>query len=338
MRSVIRNLLPQKGRSWSITVAMIDPNLTVYRASRLGDVEYFCDAELAEQFEPAKWERGEPITTAHKPLQLDGLKAEEYQVANRVVESFAQFRQFYGLENDPTLIEPGWADLLIQALASPGMAVLLLLIGGAALYIELQAPGIGIGGFAAAVCFLLFFWSRYLGGTAGWLEVTLFLAGVACVLLEIFVIPSFGICGLGGGAMVLASIVLASQTFVWPHNDYQYDRFLTSLLTILAAAAGLILGAILFRKWLPRSRFLSHLTLEPPAGDEAATIRRREALVDFHALLGTRGTTTTQLTPGGKARFGDLLVDVMADGEVIAPGATVEVIEVQGSRVLVREI
>lgn len=338
MCSVIRKLFPQKGRSWSIAAAMIDPNLTVYRATRSGDVEYFCDAELAEQFEPAKWERGEAITTAHKPLQLDGQKAEEYQTANHVVESFAQFRQLYGLENDPTLIEPGWADLLIQAMASPSMAVLLLLIGGAALYIELQAPGIGVGAFTAAVCFLLFFWSRYLGGTAGWLEATLFLAGVACVLLEIFVIPGFGICGLGGGAMMLASIVLASQTFVWPHNEYQYDRFLTSLLTLLAAGAGMIFIAVLLRKWLPRSRFFSHLTLEPPAGDEAATIRRREALADFHALLGTRGTTTTQLTPGGKARFGDRLVDVMADGEVIACGATVEVIDVQGNHVLVREV
>ena len=141
-----------------------------------------------------------------------------------MVENFAQFKQYYGLENDPTLVEPGWADFLIQALASPGVAVLLLLIGGAALYIELHAPGIGIGGFVAAVCFLLFFWSRYLGGTAGWLEVTLFVAGVACLLLEVFVIPGFGIFGLGGGAMVLASLILASQTFILPQNDYQFDQ------------------------------------------------------------------------------------------------------------------
>ena len=64
--------------------------------------------------------------------------------------------------------------------------------------------------------------------------------------------------------------------------------------------------------------------LEPPAGEEAEIIRRREALVDFRELLGTRGTTTTQLTPSGKARFGDQLVDVIADGEVIDRGATVE--------------
>jgi membrane-bound serine protease (ClpP class) len=96
--------------------------------------------------------------------------------------------------------------------------------------------------------------------------------------------------------------------------------------------------AVLMRRRLPRSRLLGHMMLEPPAGDEAESIRRREALVDFHDLVGTRGTTTTQLTFSGKARFGDVLVDVIADGEVIGRGATVEVVKVQGSRVLVREV
>ena len=54
--------------------------------------------------------------------------------------------------------------------------------------------------------------------------------------------------------------------------------------------------------------------------------------------MGATGTTSTQLTPGGKARFGDQLVDVMADGEAIDRGTPVKVVEVQGSRVLVRRV
>ena len=113
--------------------------------------------------------------------------------------------------------------------------------------VELQAPGSAVGGFVAAVCFLLFFWSHYLGGTAGWLEVTLFVAGVACLLLEVFVIPGFGIFGLGGGAMVLASIILASQTSgsLIPHNDYQFEQLQSSLLTVAAVGLGVIVLAAL---------------------------------------------------------------------------------------------
>ena len=336
--TIRKELAPRKGRSWSLVAAMIDPNTEVFRATKLGDTEYFCDEELAEQDDAAKWQKDAVVTTAGVPLKLKGTQAEDYHLVNRVVDDFAQFKQYYGLENDPALVEPGWADLLIQALASPGVAVLLLVIGGAAIYIELHSPGLGIGAFIAAACFLLFFWSRYLGGTAGWLEVTLFSMGVICVLLEVFVIPGFGIFGLGGGAMILASLVLASQTFVWPRNEYQFGQLQRSLLMVAGAAAGLIVVAVLLRRWLPRAPMLGRMMLDPPMGEEAETIRRREALVDLHGLLGARGATTTRLNPAGKARFGDLLVDVIADGEAIDRGATIEVIEVRGSRVLVKEV
>lgn len=338
-RQVIRKeLAPRKGRGWSLMAAMIDPHLSVFRATRLGDTEYFCKEELDEQLQPDKWEQGATITTPGVPLKLTGTQADEFHLANHLVENFAQFKQAYGLESDPMLIEPGWADVLVQAMASHGVAVLLLVIGGAALYIELHSPGIGVGGFVAAVCFLLFFWSRYLGGTAGWLEVSLFMAGVSCLLLEVFVIPGFGIFGLGGGALVLASLILASQTFIWPRNEYQFEQLTQSLLMIAVAGFGMIMVGIFLRKRLPRSPLFGNMMLEPPVGEEAETIRRREALVDFHELLGTTGTTTTQLTPGGKARFGDRLVDVMADGEVIDRGKLIEVIDVRGSRVLVKEV
>ncbi len=113
------------------------------------------------------------------------------------------------------------------------MAWLLLLIGGAALYAELQSPGIGIGAFIAGICFLLYFWSKHLDGTAGWLEVLLFMAGVCCILLELFVLPGSAIFGFGGGLLVIASLVLASQTFVVPHNEYQMTQLRDSLLGLL---------------------------------------------------------------------------------------------------------
>ncbi len=268
---------------------------------------------------------------------MTGTRAEEYGLANHLVETFAEFKQYYGID-DPKLLEPGWADFLIEALASPGVAVLLLVIGGAALYIELHAPGIGIGGFVATVCFLLFFWSRYLGGTADWLAIMLFVAGLSCLLLEVFVIPGFGIFGLGGGALVLASLILASQTFIWPQNEYQFEQLEHSLVTIAVAGICLIAVGVYLRKRLPRSPLLGRMMLEPPAGEEAEAIRRREALADFHALLDARGTTTTLLAPGGKARFGDVLVDVISAGEAIDRGVAVEVVEVHGNHVLVREV
>jgi membrane-bound ClpP family serine protease len=211
-----------------------------------------------------------------------------------------------------------------------------LLIGGAALYAELQSPGIGIGGFVAGVWFLLYFWSKHLGGTADRLEVLLFAAGVACKLLEMFVLPGTAIFGLGGGLLIITSLVLASQTFVLPHNDYQLAQLRDSLVGLIGAFAGVVVVAVLMRRYLPYTPFFNHVMLEPPSGAELEDISHREALVNLDHLLGHQGTTTTQLTPSGKARFGHELVDVIADGEVIARGASVVVVEVQGNRVVVR--
>jgi membrane-bound serine protease (ClpP class) len=327
-------------RSWSLVAAMIDPNLEVYRYTREGDEEFFCEDELKdlakEGGEPQKWIKGELVTTPGRVFRVSGSEAKQYRLADDVVEDFMAFQQLFGLKDDLELVEPGWAEFLIDALSSPAAAGLLLTIGFFAMYIELHTPGIGIGGFVAAVCFLLFFWSRFLGGTAGWLEALLFVAGLSCLLLEIFVLPGFGVFGLGGGLLVIASLLLASQTFVIPRNEYQFGQFERSLWILAGTAVGVFAAAYVSRCWLPRAPVFNRMFLEPPLGEEADTIRQREALVHFQDLVGARGTTTTQLTPGGKARFGNKLVDVMADGEMIERGTDVVVVEVHGNRVLVR--
>jgi membrane-bound ClpP family serine protease len=78
--------------------------------------------------------------------------------------------------------------------------------------------------------------------------------------------------------------------------------------------------------------------LAPPEGNALEDLNKRETLVDWNHLTGKRGRTTTQLTPSGKALFGDELVDVICDGEVIPAGTDVFVVEVSGNRVLVQAV
>ena len=338
-RETLRDHLgPAKSRSWSLMAALIDPDARVYRYTHKPDgaVEYFGEAELSAQPDPDAWTKGEEVTEVGRPLRVKGDEAVQLELARQTVPDFAAFKQIYGLQNELVLAEPGWAHFLVDALAEPTVAWLLLLIGGAALYAELQAPGIGIGGFVAGVCFLLYFWSKYLDGTAGWLEVLLFAAGVTCILLEMFVLPGTAIFGLGGGMLIISSLVLASQTFVLPHNDYQLAQLRDSLLGLIGVGVGVVALAVLMRRYLPHAPFFSNVVLAPPSGAELEDLAHRESMVDFEHLLGETGTATTQLTPSGKARLGNRLVDVIADGEVIAKGADVVVIEVQGNRVVVR--
>jgi membrane-bound ClpP family serine protease len=339
LKQLIRDsLAPHKGRSWSLVAALIDPGLEVYRCNHLGEVEFFSSEELAQQPNAAQWEKGPKVSALNVALKLDGNQAQQMHLANRVVANFAELKQYYGLENDPALVEPGWADALIEALGSKGVAILLLFIGVAGLYFEFHTPGLGIGAFVALVCFVLFFWSQFLHGAPGWLISLMFLSGVACILLEIFVIPGFGIFGLGGGAMLIMSLVLASQVLVMPRNSQQVAEMQRSLWLIGGVTVALFVASLMMRKWLPNAPIFGHMILSPPEDEERESISRRELLVDLHNLVGAQGITTTPLFPGGKARFGDAIVDVIADGDMIELGKTIEVVEVRGNRVVVREV
>ena len=319
-------------RRWSIRA------FTVFRYthSATGLVEYFSPEEAASQPDADQWIKGEEIARTREPLRVSAPRAAELGLARHVVADFGELKQLYNLEGDMTVARPGWADALIDALATPGVALLLLFIGIAALYAELHAPGIGVGGFIAGLCFLLFFWSKYLDGTAGWLEVLLFAAGLISLLLEIFVFTGTAIFGLGGGLLIITSLVLASQTFVWPHNDYQFRQFRDTLLGLSAVGVGVVIAALIMRRFLPHTALFGHMVLEPPSTTEMEHIANREAMVDFSHLLGSTGLTTTPLAPAGKARFGDQLVACASRGEFVDRGVSVTVIEIHGNRIVVR--
>lgn len=342
IRRVVREVIAKRtGRTWSLPLSLVDPNVELFRYVRKGMpdfADYMSEEEWAQLPDKNEWEKKDLVKEKGKPLQVDGAKAVEYGLSRDLVESFAEFKALYGLENDPALLEPTWVDTLLRALSSPYIAVLLLIIGGVALLVEVQTPGIGIGGFLAAVCFVLFFWSRFLGGTAGWLEVLLFLLGASCLLLEIFVLPGFGIFGLGGGLLIVASLVLASQTFIVPQNSYQWLQLQKSLLILLFAAIGIGVVLAFINRWLPKTPGLKHLMLAPPSENEAEDMLRRRSLLDIdESFVGQRGVAVTKLLPSGKARFGQRILDVISqDGDPIDPGTSVVVTEVRGNRVYVR--
>jgi membrane-bound serine protease (ClpP class) len=50
---------------------------------------------------------------------------------------------------------------------------------------------------------------------------------------------------------------------------------------------------------------------------------------------GQRGVVTATCRPAGVVRFGDVLVDVVADGAFVGPGTTVVVLKNEGNRLIV---
>jgi membrane-bound ClpP family serine protease len=336
-REAVPEIFETLGRDWSLPMALIDPEIQVnrYHHSLGDDIRYLSAEEYQELADFDQWKLDRPIETSRG---LTGEEAEELGLAKATVQSLDELKSLYQLEGDLAQVRPNWALAFVEWLSDPRIAGVLLFVGWFALMFELSTPGVGAPGFVAIICFLLYFWSQFLHGTAGWLEVILFVGGLMCLSVEIFILPGMGVFGVGGALMVIVSIVLASQTFIVPTNAYQLRQFPVSLLMVAAGMAGGIASIYVIRRFLPDTPFFNRMMLAPPPPEERQALSRREALVTWDHLLHKRGTTLTPLVPAGKVQFGDELVDCVSNGELIAKGTPVVVEEVSGNHVVVRKV
>ncbi|RMG37702.1 MAG: hypothetical protein D6725_08535 [Planctomycetota bacterium] len=348
LREELRQLGERKNRPPSLLMAMADKDLPVYRVrdKKTGRVTYLSDLEIAE--EPERWERGPlvPETRPENLLTVNGVRAHELQLAEPPVDGWEALMTRLGLPAETRLVPRtrSWVDTLVWYLNHPAVTFLLILGGILCLYLE-AFTATGLFAIGAAVCFSLFFWSRFLGGTAGWLEVVLLVLGLTCLALEVFVIPGFGIFGISGILLCLASLVLASQTFVIPHTDAELHQMVYSVGTVLGAFLTLIAVASFLGAYLPKAPLLRRLVLTPyPQHDD------REPHLDprvvkgllndepYAHLLHQEGRAVTDLRPAGKALIGGELVHVISNGQFVPAQTRVEVIDVRGNEVIVRPV
>jgi membrane-bound ClpP family serine protease len=326
-----------KHRDWSMIAALLNQRVEVTRhiRERTGERRYFSSIELAEQTADEKWTRDETIDTRRG---LTGVEAKSLGLARALADDEAAMAALYGLEDEPETLRPNWARTVMDWLATPPLPGILLFGAWFFLFCEFMQPGLSVAGFLSALCFVLFFWAHFLSGMAGWLEGILFVVGVAFLALEIFVLPGAGAFGVGGGLLIIASVVLASQTFVIPRNAYQFEQLSYSLFMAVVGGAGALSALVLMRKALPHAPFFNRLMLPPPEGEELDEIEQREALAHYEHLVGKVGVVCTPLAPAGKARFGDEVVDVLSDGEWAPAGTRVVVSSVRGAHVKVSTV
>jgi membrane-bound serine protease (ClpP class) len=336
-------LARSKGHPEAVARAMIDPAVEVIEASDLRTgAGRFLTREEAEA-DRARFQGLKVRKDAGHVLTITGDEAASFGLG-QVVGSEEEIKGLYGLRGKIIRVDaPGWVDSLVTVLTDPYVSWLLLFIGLFMLVIELKLPGIGLPAIASSLAFLLFFWSHYLSGTADQLEIILFLVGMVCLALELFVFPGYGVFGMTGIMLMLASIVMASHTFVWPTQEYEYREMGYTLLQLTIALVAVAGGAVVFARYFPSLPLFNRLILkpEPWTGGETPDLTVKPTLEGYDSLaflIGETGRTTSPLRPTGKARFGNLLIDVTADGFYVEHDSLVEVIDVQGTRVIVKKL
>ena len=339
-----RDLAESKGRNPDLAEAMVDSDHLVYSKKTDDGKLEFTAVESDEVLKPdAPWELVIE-TKKGRFLTVSGQRAVELGLAQGNAFSRQQIAEELGIDLANTNVyRPTMIDHSVHFLNNTWVAGLIILVGLIALWVELSAPGLGIGGLVSGLCALLFFWSHFLGGTAGWLEVTLFVAGVGFVAAELFVIPGFGVAGITGLILMFASVVLASQEFIVPSTATDWNQFFTSILVTTVVGVCFLIAAFfitrnlgnlpLFKGIILDSDLGREVNLETELGEGKASSSPTHAGVS----VGDWGIADSPLRPAGRVKINGRVVDVVSDGSFVDRDASIRVIKIHGNVITVTE-
>lgn len=222
-----------------------------------------------------------------------------------------------------------WAEQVVGLLTNPLIAPFLLSLGFLGLIVEMKTPSFGMAGVGGLASLSLFFGSHLLVGLAGWESVILIGVGIILLLVEVLVLPGFGVAGVLGVLAVLASILLAMLGSFPTTGD-------------LAVALGVMMSSLVmvgFALWavirhLPAGRRTGEMFLHTTLGREKGYLSQ-PVRAD---LEGVQGVALTDLRPSGTAQVGQEKVDVVTEGGYVPAGTPVQVVRSEGYRHIVRAV
>jgi membrane-bound serine protease (ClpP class) len=256
-----------------------------------------------------------------KLLTLSADEALEVGYSEGTVSNFNELLEKLDIsESEVVSVEPTFAEKLARFITNPLVVTLLLSIGCLGLVVELFSPGFGLPGLIGLSSFGLFFFGHTIAGFAGYESVILFVIGLALLAAELF-IPG-GIVGIIGGALMIISLLFAGESVV--HMAYSI------LIAVFIATIGMVILMKFFGKNL---HIFNKLVLRDATTSEEGYVSN----VNRIDLLGKVGDTVTPLRPAGTIIIGTERIDVVSEGSYIDSKREVEVIQVEGSRVVVRE-
>ncbi|MPZ77256.1 MAG: nodulation protein NfeD [Deltaproteobacteria bacterium] len=197
---------------------------------------------------------------------------------------------------------------IINAIADPNIAYMLLMAGILGLYMEFSNPGVLLPGVAGALCMIMALISLQLL-SFNYAGLILIVLGIGLLIGEAFM-PSFGILGIGGViSLALGSFLL----FDTPNSDLSIDRSI--IITAVATMASLIfaISYLVFRSQ----------KIRPTMGMEG--------------LLGEIGEVRRKLSPSGKVFVHGEYWNAQADGEIDV-GERIQVVGYDGMNLKVKRL
>ena len=306
MRSIMRSTAEAKGRDPQIAEAMVDEDITVDSISMEGKVitfstkeaiKYgFCDAEL---------------NSVDEIMERQGI--DDYEITNFELDSTEGIISFF--------LNPIVSSILI-----------LLILGG--LYFELQTPGIGFPIIASITALILYLVPYYLNGVAENWEIIMFFVGIILIMIEVFVIPGFGIFGITGLFTSIGSLIL-----IMLNNDMFDFTFVlskdlvSSSLSVLISVFSFLLIILFGGIKITDTKAFKNIALGETQEISKGYISNKYS----DDIIGKKGKSFTVLRPSGKVIINDNIYDASTEGGFIEKNQKIIVSSTEGSSLKVKK-
>jgi membrane-bound serine protease (ClpP class) len=354
-RAMFQRAAEANGYPAALLKAMVTMQTKVYGVKNLqtGKYEYFEDQQLPDDPNKYDLDGKKLIVDDNEILTLTADQAFDCGIARAKVKDLAgaleylEKRDGVTFAGEPMVLETLWSEEMVRWLNSPAVMAVLVMIALLGVYIEFNTPGLGLPGLVAVICFVIIVGSKYLIGLANWVEVALFVVGILLLLVEFFVLPGFGIAGAMGIICVLVGlfgmlIKNPPNRLPWPDSPANWDTFLDGLMGLSFGFVGFAVLAWILSKYLPKFQFFSGLILVPAVAKQGTEMEINMTAPPERQTIGVNtgdiGEVVSILRPTGKARFGDAIVDVVAEAEFLDKGTKVQIIEIHGNRVVVKAV
>jgi len=274
--------------------------------------------------------------------------------AKAIVKNLEEVKKAESLKGDLVTAEPTLFELI--AIWVTKYAALLILIGIAGMYLELQAPGFGLPGMSSIAAFSLFFFGHYVAGSLVGQEtavaVAVFVVGVVLIALELTLFPGTMLLGVVGFGCVMVALVYTMSgwdvlptgpvvvpgdgTNPPPAMDFRLATYALGLRNFSLGILGAAMVIFVAVRYLPETQAFRRLVLHSTAGGSTENTPEVTALRAVKS--GDEGRTVSALRPYGTVQFGETRVEAMVEGGYLQSGTSVRVREVAGGRIVVEGV
>jgi len=222
-----------------------------------------------------------------------------------------------------------WSEKLVRFLTNPVVAPLFMSLGMLGLFMEIRTPGLGFPGLIGLLCLSLFFGSHFLVGLADITELIFLILGLLLIVLEIAVVPGFGIVGIPGLILVLYSIFKMLMGDNPSSSDF-YNAYLGLSIGIILST---IFSIILYRM-LPKTQFYkNNIPFSTQRSKDGYSIAN-----DYNNLIGKKGLAATDLRPSGKIEIEGKIYQAISSDDYIDNKQNIVILGVNGNQLVVKKV